>query len=414
MQLIELTISQFDEFAANHPLRNYCQSSAYAKFMGEQGFSYDYIGYEDDSHNLVAASLILYKKIGMFKKYAYAPKGFLVDYYNVELLKSFVGEVIKRYKARGVIFIKINPEIIVGELKPKKNFLGEYNQNFKIIDDLKELKFRRRREVEPLELLMPRVSPYINLKKFNPEKLAPDFRNLIHYSKHKGLTLEEASSKEVSFFYEFVKDKNPLPINYYRNMLNVFGRTGMVDLLLVKVNYKEFLVQAKESYDIELDHNNECNIRIQENANEANLNAKMESDKLLLHLKDSIVEATEGLKMSQAQYVAGALIIKFQNRVSIISSGHDVKFDSLQPLHFLYNKIVEKYAADYDYVDLNGLSSDFNPGSKHFESNQFKLGFNPTIYEFIGEFDIILDEPGFKRLQARNIITNEIFNQKVK
>ena len=37
MKVIELTIKDFEDFADNHPLRNYCQSSKYAKVMGEKG-----------------------------------------------------------------------------------------------------------------------------------------------------------------------------------------------------------------------------------------------------------------------------------------------------------------------------------------------------------------------------------------
>ena len=166
MKIVELTIQRFDEFAKNHPLRNYCQSSLYARYMGEQGYSYDYVGYEDDSGNLVAASLILFKRIGGLQKYAYAPKGFLIDYYNLDLLTKFIKDITKKYKKKKIVFLKINPEIIIGQLKPNKNFAGTYNKNVKIIDDLKDLNFKRRREVKSLELITPRINPYINLKKY--------------------------------------------------------------------------------------------------------------------------------------------------------------------------------------------------------------------------------------------------------
>ena len=413
MRLIELTIKEFDDFATNHPLRNYCQSSAYAKFMGEMGFSYDYVGYEDESKTLVGASLILYKRIGTLAKYAYAPKGFLIDYYNVDLLQGFVKDITKKYKARGVVFMKINPEIIIGELKANKSFAGEYNQNVKIIDDLKTLKFKRRRELEPLEFVMPRISPYLNLKTFNEDDLAPEAKSFINYSKRKGLEIEVASPKEINYFYEFIKNTTSQNINYFRNMFNVFSKSDMAELLLVKVDYREFLVQARESYDLELENNNNCNLKIQEDASEENLNLKMASDKLLLQLKNNIVEATDGLKKNPSQYVAGALIVKYLNRISIIASGLDEKFATLYPLHFLHNQIIERFKSEYDYLDLNGLAADFSPNSRYFDANQFKLGFNPAIYEFIGEFDYIIDEGGFARLQSSDAITKEFKNQRL-
>lgn len=412
MRLIELTIDRFDEFAANHPLRNYCQSSAYAKFMGEQGYSYDYIGYEDDNNNLVAASLILHKRIGSFQKYAYAPKGFLIDYYNLELLKSFIKDLSKKYKDRKIVFLKINPEIIIGELKPKKNFAGTYNQNVKIIDDLKDLKFKRRREIDSLELILPRINPYINLKKYNVNKLYDNVQKIIENSNNKGLDYEIASSREINIFYTFIKDKTNNNINSYRNLLNIFSKSNMAELVLIKVDYRKFLVQAKECYEEEVEHNNQCNTLIQDDPSEENLNIKMESDKYLLQLKNNIVEATEGLKKEANEYIAGAIIVKYLNRVTIVASGYNEHFEKLYPNYFLYNKLFEIYKDEYDYIDLNGLAADFSSDSKYYGDNNFKLSFNPEIYEFIGEFDIILDEGNFRKLQSRDLIMKEFENHK--
>ncbi len=411
MRIIELTIEKFDEFASNHPLRNYAQSSAYAKFMGEQGYHYDYIGYEDNG-TLLAASLILYKKIGGLQKYAYAPKGFLIDYYNLEILNSFTKEIIKLYKSKGVVFLKINPEIIVSELDQNKSFAGSYNQNVKIIDDLKSLNYKRRRELGPFELIEPRINPYVNLKKYSYEMLQENTIKKIQNANNKGLAYEHATSKEMNIFYNFIKNKDTLGINYYRNMLNIFSKTRMADLILIKVNYKDFLVKARESYEIELENNNNYNQLIQEDANEKNLNIKMDSDKLLLQLKNNIVEATEGLKKTQSEYIAGAIVIKYMNRISIISSGFDSRFSNLYPNYYLYNKLFEIYKDDYDYIDLNGLSSDFSESSKYYEENQFKLEFNPNIYEFIGEFDIILNDFAFRKLQSKSLITKEFIKVK--
>ena len=411
MRIIELTIEKFDEFASNHPLRNYAQSSAYAKFMGEQGYHYDYIGYEDNG-TLLAASLILYKKIGGLQKYAYAPKGFLIDYYNLEILNSFTKEIIKLYKSKGVVFLKINPEIIVSELDQNKSFAGSYNQNVKIIDDLKSLNYKRRRELGPFELIEPRINPYVNLKNYSYEMLQENTIKKIQNANNKGLAYEHATSKEMNIFYNFIKNKDTLGINYYRNMLNIFSKTRMADLILIKVNYKDFLVKARESYEIELENNNNYNQLIQEDANEKNLNIKMDSDKLLLQLKNNIVEATEGLKKTQSEYIAGAIVIKYMNRISIISSGFDSRFSNLYPNYYLYNKLFEIYKDDYDYIDLNGLSSDFSESSKYYEENQFKLEFNPNIYEFIGEFDIILNDFAFRKLQSKSLITKEFIKVK--
>jgi len=411
MKLVELTADEFDRFACTHPLRNYCQTSSYAKFMGEQGFSFDYVGFKDNGDTLVAASLIVYKSFGFKQKYAYAPKGFLIDYYNVDLLKTFVENITKRYRSKGVVLLKINPEIIIGELKAKQNFTGEYNQNVKIIDDLKTLNFRRRRELEPFELIMPRLSPYVNLKKYQEESLEDDARKKIAVSKARGLVFEVATPKDINSFFEIIRNNSVQTINYYRNLLNIFEKSDCAELLLVKVDYKEFLLQARASYDIEQERNNYFNQMIQKNPSDENLNLKMESDATLLQLKDNIVEATEGLKKKNAEYVAGAVIIKYLNRANIIASGYDTDYSHVYPFHFLYSNMIEKYEKEHDYLDLNGFALDASENSIYEIMNEFKLSFNPTIYEFIGEFDIIFDESKFKR--SKDALANELKSQRL-
>ena len=153
MKLVELTNQQFDEYAKYHPLNNYCQTSKYALIMSEYGFSYDYIGYVDDNNNILAATLILTKRIANRTKYGYAPKGFLINYYDQELLKDFLNQIRKHYKKQNFVFIKFNPEIIIGETNKGNRYIMSYNGNVRIIDELKSMNVKRRLELKEFDLL---------------------------------------------------------------------------------------------------------------------------------------------------------------------------------------------------------------------------------------------------------------------
>ena len=82
MYIRELSVEEFTKFQENHELSNYHQTINYALLMSENGYEYDLIGYFDESHNLVAASLILIKSLMHKLYYGYAPRGFLLDYSN--------------------------------------------------------------------------------------------------------------------------------------------------------------------------------------------------------------------------------------------------------------------------------------------------------------------------------------------
>ena len=63
MIIKEISFIEFDEFAKNHVQNSFYQSSNYALIMGEKGYDYEYIGFFNEMNTLVAASLILIKKI---------------------------------------------------------------------------------------------------------------------------------------------------------------------------------------------------------------------------------------------------------------------------------------------------------------------------------------------------------------
>jgi len=92
MIIKEISPEEFNEFANNHILKNFYQTKEYGELMSHSDFSVTYIGaYQNDK--IVAGSLILYKTIGPSMKYGYAPRGFLIDYYDTELLTTFTKKI---------------------------------------------------------------------------------------------------------------------------------------------------------------------------------------------------------------------------------------------------------------------------------------------------------------------------------
>jgi len=142
------------------------------------------------------------------------------------------------------------------------------------------------------------------------------------------------------------------------------------------------------------------------------MNEKMNSDKNIIEFKKDLVEATEGLKKKKYAYIAAAIIIKYKNRVSILASGYDPKYKDLNANHFLHNEIIERYKSDYDYLDIGGVGGDFNETSRYYGLDKFKLGFNPEIVEYIGEFDLILNQLAFQSLKGNNTLEAEFLKAK--
>ena len=48
-------------------------------------------------------------------------------------------------------------------------------------------------------------------------------------------------------------------------------------------------------------------------------------------------------------------------------------------------------------MDLNGITADLSKENHYYGLNRFKMGFNPDVYEYIGEFDLVIDEKQYEK-----------------
>lgn len=412
MKLRTLSIFEFDDYAKTHPLGSYHQTSSYAMLASEQGFEYDLLGFVDDQGNIKAASLILYKKLGMFNRYGYAPKGFLIDYHDTELLKEFTKALKKYYYKKNFAFIKVNPEISVGTMD-YKNKIIDYNQNHILESTLRGLNFKKTESNKRFETKVPIYNAIQVLKTTNLKTVNKNTRNKIRKGLKNGLYLEKTNRDGLDILFPFIKNKKNHTIYHYYNYYNAFSRNNDIDIFLVKINYEDCLINLRERYEIELERNNKIVNKVMGKPSKENLRRKLESDTVLNTIKDNIALATNGLAKNKEQYIAGAITIKYKNRVYILITGYDKKFKMFSPNYFLHYQLIEYYKKDFDFIDLNGITGDFTAENPYKGLDEFKLGFNPYAFEYIGEYDFIINESLYKAMEQSGQLAKE-FNKQEK
>ena len=408
MHIKELTLAEFDTFAKNHILSSYYQSSSYALVMAENNYEYDLLGYIDELGILKAVALILIKKINIHHKYGYSPKGFLIDYFDYELLKSFTNDI-KKYYSKKLDFIKINPEIAIGEINPYSK-ITNYNSNISLRDYLKDIGYTKLKDNLYFESKIPRFNAFINLKEYKFENLSKNTKNKIRKSLKKGLIFEKVDKDKMDIFFEFIKHKKNINEYYYKNYYNIFEKTNSCDLFLVKIDYEKYLLNSQNLYNKEQEKNNILSEKLIANSSTLNINQKMASDRNLLSYRNDIEIASHSIKDKKEEYIAGAFIIKHNNRVNIVISGIDPKYKSFNANYFLHYNLIEYYKKDFKFLDLNGFTGDFSNDNPFLGLNKFKIGFNPHIYEFIGEYDLIINEKKYNSLIRKGLLAKE-FNK---
>lgn len=141
MEFVNLNEEEYTNFAKNHEQASFYQTINWGKLKKENGWISHLVGVKEDN-KIIAASLILSKKMILNKNMFYAPRGFLLDYNNKELLTFFTKELKKYAKKNHAIFIKIDPYIIYQERDLLGNITENGKNNKKVFESLKELGYK--------------------------------------------------------------------------------------------------------------------------------------------------------------------------------------------------------------------------------------------------------------------------------
>ena len=412
MKIRQLSIFEFDKFALSHPLSSYYQTSSYALFQSEQGNDYDLIGLVNEKNEIIAASLIVIKKINIFFSYGYAPRGFLMNYYDEAIIKEFTTKLKKHYYNKNVAFIKVNPEIEIGQIDFKKQSIT-YNRNRNIANTLKKYNFKKLSGNKLFETKLPNYNAITILKEYNFKNLPKNARNKIHKGENSGIYIEKGKRDDIRTLYELFKLKKDRPLSYYINYYNAFSKNDNIDIFLLKIDFEKCLINLREKYEKELELNNKLNDKVLSNNTPDVLRRKMTSDKNLNDYNQNIAIATQNLAKQKELIIGGAITIKHKNRINIMISSYNKQFKHYSPNYYLHHAIIEYYKNDYDFIDLNGITGDFSKENPYKGLNEFKQGFNPLSFEYIGEYDFIINPGLYKSMEENGILAKE-FNKKTK
>ncbi len=410
MKIVKLNSSQFDKFAASHKYRNYYQTSMYGNVIVNFGYHAQYLGIVNDNNKLIGATLIIYKEVFMGNKMAYAPRGILYNYEDLDEVKEMAAKLKKTLGKQGFMLLRIDPYIPLTIRDADGSIMNFNNKGSAIIDNLTKAGFTYKGKTLMFETEKPRWEALVVLQRDIREifaKLDKRTRNKIRRATNSGLYIEKDKDKNVNSLYNFVGRKEHKPLSYYKEICDKFENAA--EIYYAKLDTESFLINSRRSYEKEVDYNNTLSEKIQrmsidDRERDNYLNKKMESDKLITSYKSNLLSATDLLKSNpDGLIVAGVLVIKYDNAAYIISEGMDEQYGYLNATSLLKWQLINDYNSQgLKYINLNGIVGDFENKNEYSGLNESKLGFNSTITEYIGEFDIVLNNFSYNLYKKTN------------
>lgn len=411
MKIVALSKKEFDEFAYKHKYSTYYQTSLYGETSRYEGLSTFYVGFVDNG-TLIGATLFLYKYIYLYYKYAYAPRGFLIDYTDTKQVINITKGLVKLLKKQHYAFVKIDPPIICSERDRKGNIIYFNNNINKILTTLKQNGYKHQGFNKYFENYKPRMTAFVNLRDSIQSlyaKIDSDAKNILSESEKSGIEIIQDNNGNIEELYKFVSLKNKnRKKRYYTGLYNNFK--NQMDIFFIKVNTDKYINNMKNLYDKELIKNEEFTALVQDTTitgveKQTIIDRKMESDKRLNYYKNELVYATE-LSQKYPNYltIGSAFTIKHNKGVELVIDSYKDEYLRFNPRFILIWELIKKYKNEgYIYINLNAVVGEFNKEDlgKYNTLNNVKLKFNATVMEYIGEFDLIINERIYNKFKEK-------------
>lgn len=408
MQIILLDELKFDAFAINHPNYNFYQSSNYGKFMSKHGYNSYYLGLSDDVGNIKAATLIIVKNDKSEKrKMGYAPRGFLIDWSDSELVREFTTKIKEFLAKRSFTYLKVDPMIVYKEYNSDGSLKYSNSDNF--VKKMQSLGYTHMGYNNGMEASKPRWNSIIKLEPniislYN--SLSKEARNKIKKAANNGFKVYKGSNKDISLFYNVLNRKNP-PLEYYMDLYQFFNVNNGFEIYFVKLEPVSYVNSSKKMYEEEEQRNSNLNMQMQDFNNpnkDAIINEKLKSDEMLAVYKKNMLEAINLFQKYPSGIIIAALaVIKYGKKVTFFVGASDEDHKNDYPDYLLRWQLTEYFSrSGYESIDYNGMMGMSNTDY----DTTLKKELTNSVVEYVGEFDLVINKKTYYTGSKLNPILN--------
>lgn len=441
-KFVEINSSEIDKFNESDRKGHIFQTSYWAEL--KKDWKKKFIAGYDNDNNMVITATILLRKAPYINKYmGYIPRSFTCDYNNKKLLIEFTEYLREFAKKNNISFITIDPDI---HLKENEEALSEGTEIKNFLKSLgyKNTDSKNFEAIQPnfvFRLPLPNEGNKMDIKKAVFKKFSSKTRYNIKVAEERGLSVEvydkETLNEDVlDRFHEIMvttgKRDNFLVRHreYFKDMIDYLYphcRLYMVkysyendfNRLSEKLNKQEEaktkainkIEELKVKLDAETDEDKKS--RIEKKLNDQDKRLK-EAERQIEGFKKKIsdIEPFKG----QEIYLSGSIYLYYGNKAwYLYGASENILRDTMPNFAMQWSMICDSIDLGCDVYDFRGVSGDLNPENPLYGLYKFKKGFNGNFVEFIGEFDIVVDNgiytlykkafPQFKKI--RNAIMNK-------
>lgn len=430
MKLETISKEEFKKFADQHNQITFHQTIEWANLKKVNGWQAYFVGLKK-KNKIIAASMLLAKEIPLIKKKMfYAPRGFLIDYEDFEMLKEFTTQIKEFVKKENGIFIKIDPYVEYKERDNNGQLVENGIDNTICITNLKKLGYKHFGFNLMQDTLQPRWMHVIETENKTLDDVLKDMesktRQILRKNEKSGIITREITKEELPIFKDIMKhtsDRREFvdrPLSYYEAMWDNLHESNILKILIAEIDFTIFEENTKKDINII-----KKNLHDRIEKKEKNI-LKMNEQKLEQANKRDQAEITrlntqlDKIKEYKKEYgnktiLGGILFLIYGNEVLSLYGGSLAKLMQFQSAYTIHYEGI-KYAVENGFKKYNfyGITGDFRKENPLYGLYLFKKSFGGHVVELLGEFDLVVSPLWYKLYNVSFKLYHQLKNIKNK
>lgn len=408
MKLVNISETEFDKYASEHSQANFYQTSNWGHLKAKNGWKSHFLALKDEN-NILGATLLLSKSTPIKKDMFYAPRGFLIDYNNIELLTEWTDQIKKYAKEHNAIFIKIDPYVSYQERNINGDIVENGYNNKNSFNNLISLGYKHFGFNIMQDTLQPRWMFVTNTKNTTVDevmkKMDAKTRQILHHNERLGIYTREIEYEEIPKFKDIMahtgerREFIDRPLSYYQEMYKSMHDDGKLKIIFAEINLKDLVKKTTDEKKELKEQKEERKFKHDNKVTKMNeqkyLNKQKETDNNIIRVNKNLTHYKELLKENGDILTLGGILflIHGDEVLSLVGGSYSkfMEFQSAYSIHFEGMKMAINN--NYSRYNFYGIVGDFDESKEMGGLYTFKKSFGGNVVELLGEFDLIINMP---------------------
>ncbi len=404
MEIIKIKEQDFNDISKKFNNVTFHQTSNWAKLKSYTGWKPLYLGLKDE--DIKVCGLFLLKKMPLLNSYiTYCPRGYLMNFEDIELLKQFNKLLIPYLKKENIFELIIDPYVLLNQRDIDGNIINNSFDNHYIVDTLKEIGYKHSGFNLNYENLQPRFLFRLNIKDKTIEEIVNGFKKEAKRRANKkdffAIDVRELKEDEIEIFKDLMNKTSSRrgfvdrSLGYYKQMYKALSENKILRYMVAEIDIDKCKVNAeKEIAKIE---KRVDKLRLHEEANKGRIKEEL----VTINSNKKIIEQLNKLEKERGKIVplSSVCLMSYGKEAIMLLAGNDEEYlQHFNTSNIIVAELIKLCKKEgYDYYNFYGITGNFDPKNESYGLYAYKKQYGGEVVELIGQFEYIIN-PFMKKI----------------